>query len=732
MPSPMDTEDSPGHRAKESSKRRRLNFACNYCRNRKTRCDEQQPSCQACISAGIPCVTEDRRRPGKLIKRREAGKSVDGSSVGSGSPSEYGIHSATENAATRRPSIAKEQQPTRTISVGTGPIRARSQSPRQSLSRDSSHTDTISNPLPILKQSTGTTSFQVLTEWLDLSCFRLNVPYHFGTYPPSTLNATSGSSGFLSRQTVPQPPATWDFEALFDAYQREIHTFYPVVRLDQARNEALQAQSIRLDNASLPQGDTSSLRTCLLLAAGGCILQSAERQIYMTEALSLARNALGYLIGNVSFDTIEVLFLFSICLRLNDEITASWTTFGICLSVAHSLGLNRPGRDRRTNPHSSAIDAWNPAWWALYSYEKLFSFQLGYVSSISDETYDALDLEALKTTNPQPQHFVLSMAKIFSKMSHRCGRARQLEDTANRKTLEAAIKDKVNATGESFLMLSNWVNSLPSGLRPTSDFMRLPEDPALSSFISLHYHNAILMLNRNSLLISKDAIHKAVEVIAKGTPWEYTIRNGQSMVANSARKIIHLLADNDDTMSHLFAPSYFPLLHALYVLAVHILKQPQSRISKIDQSLLITAADLIRCYCVGLAEADRLSTVLNGLIRVVQEAMKPTTTSMDADQNNSNSTSGPCFSQQDGTNMAQQSNNMNFSQSLDPSDSSILNPVNLSMDGGILDPFSGQPFNIPMLPDEIGCDWADFENLLQRLENESSMYPTEEGMSIEL
>ncbi|CEF79688.1 hypothetical protein FGSG_04643 [Fusarium graminearum PH-1] len=728
----MDTEDSPGHRAKESSKRRRLNFACNYCRNRKTRCDEQQPSCQACISAGIPCVTEDRRRPGKLIKRREAGKSVDGSSVGSGSPSEYGIHSATENATTRRPSIAKEQQPTRTISVATGPIRARSQSPRQSLSRDSSHTDTISNPLPILKQSTGTTSFQVLTEWLDLSCFRLNVPYHFGTYPPSTLNAASGSSGFLSRQTVPQPPATWDFEALFDAYQREIHTFYPVVRLDQARNEALQAQSIRLDNASLPQGDTSSLRTCLLLAAGGCILQSAERQIYMTEALSLARNALGYLIGNVSFDTIEVLFLFSICLRLNDEITASWTTFGICLSVAHSLGLNRPGRDRRTNPHSSAIDAWNPAWWALYSYEKLFSFQLGYVSSISDETYDALDLEALKTTNPQPQHFVLSMAKVFSKMSHRCGRARQLEDTASRKTLEAAIKDKVNATGESFLMLSNWVNSLPSGLRPTSDFMRLPEDPALSSFISLHYHNAILMLNRNSLLISKDAIHKAVEVIAKGTPWEYTIRNGQSMVANSARKIIHLLADNDDTMSHLFAPSYFPLLHALYVLAVHILKQPQSRISKIDQSLLITAADLIRCYCVGLAEADRLSTVLNGLIRVVQEAMKPTTTSMDADQNNSNSTSGPCFSQQDDTNMAQQSNNMNFSQSLDPSDSSILNPVNLSMDGGILDPFSGQPFNIPMLPDEIGCDWADFENLLQRLENESSMYPTEEGMSIEL
>ncbi|KAL3602984.1 hypothetical protein FPOAC2_07301 [Fusarium poae] len=727
----MNTEDSPDSRPKESSKRRRLNFACNYCRNCKTRCDEQQPSCQACISAGIPCVTQDRRRPGKLIKRREAGKSIDGSSVGSGTPSEYGIHSNTGIVLASIPSIAKEQQTTRTISVAAGPIRARSQSPRHSLSRDSSHTDTIINPLPILKQSTGTTSFQVLTEWLDLSFFRLNIPYHFGNYPPPILHPASGSSGFLSRQAVPQAPANWDFDVLFDAYQREIHMFYPVIRLDQARNEALQAHSV-LGNTPSSCSDISSIKTCLLLAAGGCILQSVDRQAYMTETLSLARGALGHLIGNVSFETIEVLFLCSICLRLNDEITASWTTFGICLSVAHSLGLNRPGRDRRKNTHSSAIDAWNPAWWAIYSYEKLFSFQLGYASSISDEAYDALDLETSKITTLQPQHFVLSMAKAFSKMSHRCAKARLLEDRANRQTLEAAIKDKVNATGESFLILSDWVSSLPAGLRPTSDFMRIPEDPVLSSFISLHYHNAILMLNRNSLLISKDAIHKAVEVIAKGTRWEYTIRNGQSMVANSARKIIHLLADSDDTLSHLFAPSYFPLLHALYVLAVHILKQPQSRISKIDQSLLITAVDLIRCYCVGLAEAERLSTVLNGLIRVVQEAMKPPTTSIEAEQNNSKAASGTCISKQGGINLAQQHNNMTFSQSLDPSDSSILNPVQLTMDEGILDPFSGQPFDIHILPDEIGCDWADFENLLQRLENESGLYPTEEGMSIKL
>ncbi|KAM0214024.1 hypothetical protein ACHAPA_005925 [Fusarium lateritium] len=727
----MESEDSPGiSRNKESGKRRRLNFACNYCRNRKTRCDEQQPSCQACISAGIPCVTEDRRRPGKLIKRREAGKSIDGLSVDSASPSEYGTLSVPDEGPARRQSVVHEPQP-RTIAVALGPIRARSQSPRQSQSRDSSHTDTISNPLPIWKQSTGTTSFQVLTEWLDLSCFRLNVPYHFGALPPPILRQQSGFTGSRPQNSIPITPEGWIPQALFDAYEREVHTFYPVVRLDQARVETQQSQQAILSNPAFGSIDTTALITCLLFAAGGCILQHPERKSYMTDSLSFARNALGHLIGNVSFETVEVLFLFSVCLRLNDEITSAWTTLGICLSIAHSLGLSRPVRDKRRIANCSDIEAWNPSWWALYSYEKLFSFQLGYVSSISDEAYDALDLETPKTTKPEPRHFVLSMARVFSRMSNRCVKARQLEDRASRRTIEAAIKDKVNATGESFLILSNWANSIPSGIRPTSDFIRVPEDLALSSFISLHYHNAIIMLNRNSLVISKDAIYKAVEIIAKDTPWEYSIRNGQSMVANSARKIIHLLADSDDMASHLFAPAYFPLLHALYVLAIHILKQPHSRIAKIDQSLLVTAADLARCYCVGLDEADRLHTVLNGLIRVVQEAMKPTPTAGESDHSTLLAYSDTNLSERNLTPLPpQRAGGGTFSQSLVPSESSILNPVELRMEEGALDPFSGQPFNIPILPDEIGCDWADFENLLQGLENDPGLYTPEDGMNM--
>lgn len=140
----------------------------------------------------------------------------------------------------------------------------------------------------------------------------------------------------------------------------------------------------------------------------------------------------------------------------------------------------------------------------------------------------------------------------------------------------------------------------------------------------------------------------------------------------------------------------------------------------------MTAADLVRCYCVGLSEEDRLNTILNGLLRVVQEAMKPIPASNENDSSTPALNSSTSLSDQNVTPLTDQ---QTFTEVVGPALAS--NPP-FSIDEGILDPFSGQPFNMPILPDEIGCDWADFENLLQRLENEGSLYPTDEGMIIDI
>lgn len=59
--------------ATSMTKRKRLSHACNYCRAQKKRCDEQKPSFNKCIAAGVPCITTNPRKPGAPeVERRRA------------------------------------------------------------------------------------------------------------------------------------------------------------------------------------------------------------------------------------------------------------------------------------------------------------------------------------------------------------------------------------------------------------------------------------------------------------------------------------------------------------------------------------------------------------------------------------------------------------------------------------------------------------------------------------
>jgi hypothetical protein len=56
----------------------------------------------------------------------------------------------------------------------------------------------------------------------------------------------------------------------------------------------------------------------------------------------------------------------------------------------------------------------------------------------------------------------------------------------------------------------------------------------------------MIMLLRNTFLVSDEAIRDAVEVIAAGKPWDHVTRNGQTIAANSARSIVRILVEGHD------------------------------------------------------------------------------------------------------------------------------------------------------------------------------------------
>ncbi|RVD84742.1 uncharacterized protein DFL_006468 [Arthrobotrys flagrans] len=62
---PMDPPEEVGLAGPSSTQppRTRMLLACDRCRQRKTRCDSNLPSCNACLQAGVPCMTAERDRP---------------------------------------------------------------------------------------------------------------------------------------------------------------------------------------------------------------------------------------------------------------------------------------------------------------------------------------------------------------------------------------------------------------------------------------------------------------------------------------------------------------------------------------------------------------------------------------------------------------------------------------------------------------------------------------------
>lgn len=90
------------------------------------------------------------------------------------------------------------------------------------------------------------------------------------------------------------------------------------------------------------------------------------------------------------------------------------------------------------------------------------------------------------------------------------------------------------------------------------------------------------MLTRNSLLISREALRQSVNIIAKDKPWDYVIRNGQSIAVNSARRVIRLLIEAEDCDQMPRLVTYHSPLHALYVLVVQLINHPESKMSKTD------------------------------------------------------------------------------------------------------------------------------------------------------
>ena len=570
--------------ATPAPKRRRLNLACNYCRSRKTRCDEQRPSCHACLAAGLVCVTTDPKRPDHRVERREAGKRPGNqrpSSVASQTPDQVDV-GPTENFPSTPVDVVvaadERRQPPDSNDTGSG--------------------ERFRGLLPIFKYDISSSTVEILTGWLHVAFFRLGHRQRLTSRSPPIPQGPNQTYVSLLTQlpTLPHPPehAKW-----VSNYFRRVQPVYPVLQEEDilATLSMIETHGIAALISSqerLPQ--VVAALSVLQLGSSGCEDVSSG----MSELTMLLKDLLGRLIERPTIPNIKALFLSAINVYQRDDLTSAWSILSLCISMATSLRLGKAGLSHQSTTSDEENNR-KRIWWSIRVFEKLLAFEMGRQSAIVIDGLSHFDPSAFMsqrtvaersgtadTTEAEHHEEILffkaitSLTKLLGEIGSRCVHIREQEETSEREEIQRLVAEKIRITGESCLQLNRWAEELPNHLRPGSDLIYDPSTFPHAAFLSIHYHNALLVLTRNSILISESALKVTTDVMAKDQPWRHVIRNGPPMVANTARKIIRLFIEIEENGIPLLIPHTNASLHALYVLAVHLLKHPNTMLGDTD------------------------------------------------------------------------------------------------------------------------------------------------------
>ncbi|KAL0939814.1 fungal specific transcription factor domain-containing protein [Colletotrichum truncatum] len=448
----------------------------------------------------------------------------------------------------------------------------------------------------------------------------------------------------LSLQLPSLPPLS-TLDAYLDVYMKRVFPLFPVfdettMRSDMDRLVSLQEAE---PSGSL-QGAIDSPQVPILVAIYSIICIGADEETGSlteigTHFLTAAYGLLAHVISTPYLASVQALVLLTIALRGRSKEGQGWQTLGQAIRIAHSIGLHRHASTK--SPHNApqrADSAPSPGyqgnrklhgqlWWSCYTLEKLMELETGRPSAIHDSDCDQTLPEPVPVpaagiamsigSSPEGQadrqtidYFQpwASLTRIISSISaHIYGRSGQAKSP----------RILLGGTVRLDSALTEWAQSLPPEIRPPgphSGNVILCETghKHLAAFLAIHYHHALICLHRAALVFPeamyRTHINSQADSAGLSTVELSRLRRGADICIGSARAIVRLtgeIADDStptprarggqlgETPTNRSESVVFtitqPLLSAV-ALALHILKQPRSRLARSDLELLGIAA----------------------------------------------------------------------------------------------------------------------------------------------
>lgn len=448
-------------------KRKRLSYACNYCRAKKTRCDEQFPSCRSCQLAGVSCITVNKRRPNAPVQNRRKD-----------------LPSAERPLETEAPKVTTLASPETSgvspssftdLEFSIAPARSRSPCPVP-VSKDAQDWSTPSwdtENLPVMPSRVGSSVVHNSTQWLDLALSRLQIP--LSSSVRVDLRPCLSNPSTICEYPIPcvEPglPPFDELHRLVELFFKVVHPVYPF--LDRQFILALlngPSDRAQRDNTAHKCGKVPRLMLLYLIAVLAAMAKAGASHQSVSASLAYCHTLVGHLLLQPALESVQALLLFSITLRLRDQLSQAWDVLTLAISMSQTLRLSDlsiplqsihqivPGSDRDTSR----------TWWALYVFEKFLAFDSGRKSSIEDPKLGSLGRQNLaklpeqaEIPNPQSYQYCMThLANVLREMQRRSWhtwRKESLETTTDEKNRAS----KIRAAGEMDALLSKWRESLP-------------------------------------------------------------------------------------------------------------------------------------------------------------------------------------------------------------------------------------------------------------------------------
>ncbi|CAI6093605.1 unnamed protein product [Clonostachys chloroleuca] len=644
------TTPVPSHRKPD-----RLSVACKQCRKRKVRCDAQQPKCKNCRVRNEVCETSDLRRPGKgpAVRRRAARSTGSRSQYDQQDPaspvvpsprsnksgphsedlssfqntgtnhSQGDIESPTELASSNVtaqsfhdiPSFSatsKQSRPSRPaknhISWLTRGYQASAAAQVQETGSEQAEQDSSSEVTPDVVVNTdgtpyrvkfqGGSSIQSLFTFVDL-----HLAIH-GFDPASPLFRhgmhESEEIPLSLALKLPPLPDHQKINRCLDVFFDRLWPFYPVITRSTFEAEidtiiSQQPQEVSDLQFSIQHTHIPCLvAVYCVLCIGINELSTADSELSI-EYLNAGYQLYSHLVATPYLPSAQSLFLLALALRSWGKDGQAWHIVGQAIRISQSLGLHKlvmrhsPVKAQGT-PYKHSDTLGERLWWSCYALEKQMQLECGR-PSIIDTEFDNITLtwsQDLTTGDSSPYFKAwISLAGIMGRISdriyaHKFGSAEEM--------LSETIKlDK---------HLLEWETSLPDSLRPRDIFLEHLDEASkiCAGFLSQQYYHAQISALRVSLIFPQHAF--LAEIKRHGTKLSQTQRllAGASICAQAARAVatqILQLADENVRSPSLGISQTFL---ASVVLALVILRQPNSRLARSDVELLTSATEHMEAW----------------------------------------------------------------------------------------------------------------------------------------